>query len=204
MLSYYDLLNVDARASTAEIKKAFRERAKELHPDRNPESGREQREQFAELAEAYEVRHMGSAACAPACSSNRTQTSSTRLLRVLQRPFSDQQIQGPWSRPFIPKQRANTVSIESPRRRRCCETQAGGRSMTLQGQRLQTAPGGAFPAACTSRACQKTPSRLHSDGGGRRPVPSEQPSGASVRLHRWRTDICRAQMHGGTLAIAGR
>ena len=56
MLSYYDLLNVDARASTAEIKEAFRERAKELHPDRNPESGREQREQFAELAEAYEVR----------------------------------------------------------------------------------------------------------------------------------------------------
>ena len=58
MLSYYDLLNVDARASTAEIKKAFRERAKELHPDRNPESGTELRELFAERAEADEVRSM--------------------------------------------------------------------------------------------------------------------------------------------------
>ena len=75
MLSYYDLLNVDARASTAEIKKAFRERAKELHPDRNPESGREQREQFAELAEAYEVRRIGSTACAPACSNSNTHIS---------------------------------------------------------------------------------------------------------------------------------
>ena len=75
MLSYYDLLNVDARASTAEIKKAFRERAKELHPDRNPESGREQREQFAELAEAYEVRLISSAALAPACFIGITQTA---------------------------------------------------------------------------------------------------------------------------------
>lgn len=75
MLSYYDLLNVDARASTAEIKKAFRERAKELHPDRNPESGKEQREQFAELAEAYEVRPIGGTAVAPACSNSNTQTA---------------------------------------------------------------------------------------------------------------------------------
>lgn len=57
MSNYYDLLNVDARASTDDIKKAFRERAKDLHPDRNPTGdSRELRQQFAELTEAYEVR----------------------------------------------------------------------------------------------------------------------------------------------------
>ncbi len=56
MSNYYELLNVDARATTYDIKKAFRQRAKELHPDVNPTGGPELRQQFAELAEAYEVR----------------------------------------------------------------------------------------------------------------------------------------------------
>lgn len=56
MSNYYELLNVDARATTYDIKKAFRQRAKELHPDANPTGGPELRQQFAELAEAYEVR----------------------------------------------------------------------------------------------------------------------------------------------------
>lgn len=55
MSNYYELLNVDARASTDDIKKAFREQAKQLHPDRNPGGGPELQQRFSELAEAYEV-----------------------------------------------------------------------------------------------------------------------------------------------------
>lgn len=50
---YYDLLGVDRDASDAEIKKAFRRLARELHPDVN--SAPEAEEQFREVAEAYEV-----------------------------------------------------------------------------------------------------------------------------------------------------
>lgn len=67
MSNYYELLNVDARASTNDIKKAFRERAKELHPDKNPSGGKELRQQFAELAEAYEVRRLRAVPSTHAC-----------------------------------------------------------------------------------------------------------------------------------------
>ena len=83
---------------------------------------------------------------------------------------------------FRSKRRADTVSASACRHRRCCVTQAGGRSMTPQGQRLQTAPGEALLAACTSRACQKMHSRLPSGGGGRRPGPSELLFGAAVHV----------------------
>lgn len=36
MKTYYDLLNVETSSSPQEIKRAFRKRAKELHPDTNP------------------------------------------------------------------------------------------------------------------------------------------------------------------------
>lgn len=49
---YYDVLGVPRKASSDEIKKAFRNRARHLHPD-NKESGDEAA--FKELAEAYEV-----------------------------------------------------------------------------------------------------------------------------------------------------
>lgn len=50
---YYRLLNVAPRATAAHIKKAYRRRAKELHPDANKRLGAA--EQFAALNEAYTV-----------------------------------------------------------------------------------------------------------------------------------------------------
>lgn len=53
MSEYYELLGVARTATEAEIKKAYRRRAMELHPDRNPEPEAEAR--FKEVTEAYEV-----------------------------------------------------------------------------------------------------------------------------------------------------
>jgi molecular chaperone DnaJ len=51
---YYDVLGVDREASEAEVKKAFRRLARELHPDVNAHDP-EAEEKFKEAAEAYEV-----------------------------------------------------------------------------------------------------------------------------------------------------
>jgi molecular chaperone DnaJ len=51
---YYDVLGVDRGASQAEIKKAFRSLARELHPDVNDHDP-EAEEKFKAAAEAYEV-----------------------------------------------------------------------------------------------------------------------------------------------------
>ena len=50
---YYEILGVPRDADEAEIKKAFRRRARELHPDVNPDPTAEA--QFKEAAEAYEA-----------------------------------------------------------------------------------------------------------------------------------------------------
>jgi molecular chaperone DnaJ len=50
---YYDVLSVSRDASEADVKKAFRRLARELHPDVNPAP--EAAERFREAAEAYEV-----------------------------------------------------------------------------------------------------------------------------------------------------
>lgn len=52
---YYDVLGVDRDASKDEIKKAYRKKAKEYHPDKNPENTEEAREKFKKISEAYEV-----------------------------------------------------------------------------------------------------------------------------------------------------
>src|SRR5690349_21277798 len=51
---YYDVLGVGREADQAEIKKAFRQLARELHPDVNDHDP-EAEEKFKEAAEAYEV-----------------------------------------------------------------------------------------------------------------------------------------------------
>jgi len=51
-LSHYDLLGINQGASAAEIKKAFREKAKQLHPDI---AGSSQDESMRKLISAYEV-----------------------------------------------------------------------------------------------------------------------------------------------------
>ena len=50
---YYAALGVDKKASKKEIKSAYRQKARQFHPDVNKEAGAE--EKFKEVSEAYEV-----------------------------------------------------------------------------------------------------------------------------------------------------
>lgn len=51
---YYEVLEVAKNASADEIKKAYRKKAIQYHPDKNP-GDKEAEEKFKEAAEAYEV-----------------------------------------------------------------------------------------------------------------------------------------------------
>jgi molecular chaperone DnaJ len=51
---YYEILGVDKNATAEEIKKAYRKKAIQYHPDKNP-GNKEAEEMFKEAAEAYEV-----------------------------------------------------------------------------------------------------------------------------------------------------
>jgi molecular chaperone DnaJ len=54
MADHYETLGVDRRATAEELKKAYRRRARELHPDANPDDP-EAEARFKEVARAYEV-----------------------------------------------------------------------------------------------------------------------------------------------------
>ena len=54
MVNYYETLKVSPKASSREIKSAYRRLARKLHPDRN-DGSEETARAFAEIAEAYEV-----------------------------------------------------------------------------------------------------------------------------------------------------
>ncbi|MDR0995378.1 MAG: molecular chaperone DnaJ [Tannerella sp.] len=51
---YYEVLGVDKNATAEEIKKAYRKKAIQYHPDKNP-GNKEAEEKFKEAAEAYDV-----------------------------------------------------------------------------------------------------------------------------------------------------
>src|SRR5919197_5088913 len=50
----YKVLGVDKKASTEEIKKAYRKLARQYHPDRNP-GDKQAEERFKEVSAAYDV-----------------------------------------------------------------------------------------------------------------------------------------------------
>ncbi|SDI78506.1 molecular chaperone DnaJ [Frankineae bacterium MT45] len=51
---YYKALGVDKKTPTADIKKAYRKLARELHPDKNPDNAKAEA-RFKEVSEAYDV-----------------------------------------------------------------------------------------------------------------------------------------------------
>lgn len=53
--SYYELLDLDRQANELDIKKAYRKKALELHPDRNYGNVEEATRRFADVQTAYEV-----------------------------------------------------------------------------------------------------------------------------------------------------
>ncbi|XP_060628954.2 dnaJ homolog subfamily B member 2 isoform X1 [Anolis sagrei] len=55
MVDYYEALGVPRNASPDDIKKAYRKKALQWHPDKNPDNKEYAEQRFKEIAEAYEV-----------------------------------------------------------------------------------------------------------------------------------------------------
>ena len=55
MNHFYQVLGVSSSASVKEIKKAYRQKAMQWHPDRNPNNLEEAENQFKKISEAYSV-----------------------------------------------------------------------------------------------------------------------------------------------------
>ena len=51
---YYEILGVQKNVSESELKKAYRQKALQYHPDKN-QGNKESEEKFKEASEAYEV-----------------------------------------------------------------------------------------------------------------------------------------------------
>ena len=54
MADYYEILGISRNATQEEVKKAYRKRALQFHPDRN-QSDPEAEKKFKEISAAYEV-----------------------------------------------------------------------------------------------------------------------------------------------------
>lgn len=54
-MDYYEILGISRSASKEEIDSAYREKARQNHPDLNPDNIKESTEKFKKISEAYEV-----------------------------------------------------------------------------------------------------------------------------------------------------
>src|SRR3984957_3217831 len=54
MADYYDILEISRSATADEVKKAYRKKALQYHPDKNPGDANAEK-RFKEISEAYEV-----------------------------------------------------------------------------------------------------------------------------------------------------
>lgn len=52
---YYKILDIKHESTKDDIKRAYKKKAMEFHPDKNPENKEEAEKKFKEVAEAYEI-----------------------------------------------------------------------------------------------------------------------------------------------------